>query len=73
MDNTAKKDVAVVYSIYMAFVLSRPARLLLVVLLGIFSLAHFSHAALPCGDIVAPEYFFGTSHLSSLILSLIHI
>jgi len=51
----------------MAFVLSRPARLLLVVLLGIFSLAHFSHAALPCGDIVAPEYFFGTSHLSSLI------
>lgn len=57
----------VVYSVYMALVLFKPARLLLVVLLGTFSLAHFSYAALPCGNIVAPESFFDISHLSRLV------
>lgn len=55
-----------VYSTYMAPVLSKAARLLLVVLLGTFSFAHFSYAELPCGDIIAPAYYFGPSQQSNL-------
>jgi hypothetical protein len=45
----------VVYSIYMALVLFKPARLLLVVILGTFFFAQFSYAALPCGNIINDE------------------
>ncbi|HMO82807.1 MAG TPA: hypothetical protein PKA42_01440 [Candidatus Paceibacterota bacterium] len=39
----------------MKLALFRPAHLLLIVLLGTFSYAHFSYAALPCGDIIGLE------------------